>query len=241
MRRITHAAATLTAVPSPPLTPPEGGAPAPARTAGAQRVLDAALDLFSEHGFEGTSLQDIADRLGVTKAAVYYHFRTKDDLLLALVRPAFDDFLALVAASPGPGSSRGARTVDLARYVEVLLRHRRVAGYLSRDATAMTREAVLEQATVVRERVEEMLVGAVDDELGAMWGAALIQALPAALLAAPADASDGWLREELTELGAHLLSGYRRAVRRRGTGDGDAGQSRPSTRDSTSSDSSSSR
>jgi AcrR family transcriptional regulator len=197
-------------------TPPALSAPATAagRSAGSQRVLDAALELFSEHGFEGTSLQDIADRLGVTKAAVYYHFRTKDDLLLALVLPVFHDVLALVAeAASRP--ARSARTLDVGGYVEVLLRHRRVAAYLTRDATAMTRAAVMEQATQVRERTEAMLVGEHPDDLGAVWGAALMQALAGGLLAAPADAPDEWLREELTELGTHLLAGYRKAVRRR--------------------------
>ena len=59
---------------SAPLAASEGHPSLRGRTAGAQRVLDAALDLFSEHGFAGTSLQDIADRLVLTKAAVYYHF-----------------------------------------------------------------------------------------------------------------------------------------------------------------------
>jgi AcrR family transcriptional regulator len=196
---------------APAVPPPSGG-----RSAGAQRVLDAALELFGEHGFEGTSLQDIADRLGVTKAAVYYHFHTKDELLLALIQPAFDDFLALVAeAESRPAASRGGRTVDIGRYVEVLLRHRRVTAWLTRDATAITRTAVLEQATQVRERTEAMLVGPHSDALGAVWGSALMQALPGAMMAAPADASDEWLREELTELATHLLAGYRKAVRRR--------------------------
>ena len=43
-----------------------------------------ALDLFTEQGFDGTSLREIAERLGVTKAALYYHFESKDDILLAL-------------------------------------------------------------------------------------------------------------------------------------------------------------
>jgi AcrR family transcriptional regulator len=49
-----------------------------------QRILDAALDLFTEKGFDGTSLREIAQRLGVTKAALYYHFASKDDILMAL-------------------------------------------------------------------------------------------------------------------------------------------------------------
>ena len=48
------------------------------------RILDAALDLFVEHGFDGTSLREIAERLGFTKAALYYYFTSKDDILMAL-------------------------------------------------------------------------------------------------------------------------------------------------------------
>ncbi|HEY6472635.1 MAG TPA: TetR family transcriptional regulator [Acidimicrobiales bacterium] len=48
------------------------------------RILDVALELFTEQGFDGTSLREIAERLGVTKAALYYHFESKDDILLAL-------------------------------------------------------------------------------------------------------------------------------------------------------------
>jgi AcrR family transcriptional regulator len=49
-----------------------------------ERILDVALDLFTEKGFDGTSLREIADKLGVTKAALYYHFASKDDILMAL-------------------------------------------------------------------------------------------------------------------------------------------------------------
>jgi AcrR family transcriptional regulator len=49
-----------------------------------ERILDVALDLFTEQGFDGTSLRQIAEQLGVTKAALYYHFTSKDDILMAL-------------------------------------------------------------------------------------------------------------------------------------------------------------
>lgn len=48
------------------------------------RILDTALKLFTEKGFDATTLQEIADRLGFTKAAIYYHFRSKEDILMAL-------------------------------------------------------------------------------------------------------------------------------------------------------------
>lgn len=48
------------------------------------RILDVALELFTELGYEKTSLRQIADRLGVSKAALYYHFERKEDILLEL-------------------------------------------------------------------------------------------------------------------------------------------------------------
>jgi AcrR family transcriptional regulator len=49
-----------------------------------QRILDVALNLFTEKGYDGTSLREIAEELRVTKAALYYHFESKEDILLAL-------------------------------------------------------------------------------------------------------------------------------------------------------------
>lgn len=49
-----------------------------------ERILEIALDLFSEQGYDKTSLRDIAERLGTTKAALYYHFARKEDILMEL-------------------------------------------------------------------------------------------------------------------------------------------------------------
>jgi AcrR family transcriptional regulator len=49
-----------------------------------ERILDIALDLFTEQGYEKTSLRQIAERLGFSKAAIYYHFASKEDILMAL-------------------------------------------------------------------------------------------------------------------------------------------------------------
>jgi AcrR family transcriptional regulator len=54
------------------------------RTDMRERILDVALELFNEQGYDATSLREIAERLGVTKAALYYHFKSKSDILLAL-------------------------------------------------------------------------------------------------------------------------------------------------------------
>ena|ERR1700761_922496 len=49
-----------------------------------ERILDIALELFIERGYDKTSIRDIAERLGTTKAALYYHFKSKADILLEL-------------------------------------------------------------------------------------------------------------------------------------------------------------
>lgn len=53
-------------------------------------ILHTARRLFAEHGYDGTSLQQIADNMGVTKANVYYYFHTKEALLQTLFEPFLD-------------------------------------------------------------------------------------------------------------------------------------------------------
>jgi len=55
-----------------------------------ERILDTALDLFIEQGYDKTSLREIAERVGVTKAALYYHFASKDQIFRTLVEPLLD-------------------------------------------------------------------------------------------------------------------------------------------------------
>src|SRR5215475_13717231 len=66
-------------------SPARGEAPARRRARGEaprgdtrERIQSIALELFAEQGYEKTSLREIAERLGVTKAALYYHFRSKE-------------------------------------------------------------------------------------------------------------------------------------------------------------------
>ncbi len=61
-----------------------GGAGRQRRGDTRQRIQDVALRLFAERGYEKTSLREIAEELEVTKAALYYHFKTKEDILISL-------------------------------------------------------------------------------------------------------------------------------------------------------------
>ena len=66
------------------LTSPDAPPHVDAKVDTRERILDVALDLFTEQGYDGTSLRQIAEQLGVTKAALYYHFESKEDILRAL-------------------------------------------------------------------------------------------------------------------------------------------------------------
>ncbi|WP_031081056.1 TetR/AcrR family transcriptional regulator [Streptomyces sp. NRRL WC-3549] len=97
-----------------------GSTPQPRRGNTRQRIQDVALELFAEQGYEKTSLREIAERLDVTKAALYYHFKTKEDILNGIFedlnRPV-EELLAWGAEQP--------RTLEtkkeiLVRYSEAL-------------------------------------------------------------------------------------------------------------------------
>src|SRR3954466_16382497 len=63
------------------------------------RLIDVAVDLFTRYSFAGTSLQMIADELGFTKAAIYHHFRTREQLLDAVVEPILDRLRVIIDAA----------------------------------------------------------------------------------------------------------------------------------------------
>lgn len=78
------------------------------RTDTRQQIRAVALELFAEQGYEKTSLREIAERLGVTKAAVYYHYRTKEEILSSLLDEhlaGMDELVEWAEAQP-PGRER---------------------------------------------------------------------------------------------------------------------------------------
>lgn len=109
-----------------------------------QRILDAALELFTVQGFAATSTRELSERLGFTKAALYYHFRTKDELLQALVEPVVAQLVALLRPFPsdGPRLGEAERNGLLAAYLDVVVEHRRLLGVLVQDPSASVRPAL---------------------------------------------------------------------------------------------------
>jgi len=86
-----------------------------------QSVLQVAVVLFNERGYDGTSMDDLARRLGISKSAIYHHVSSKDELLRLAVNHALDglfDVVGEIEALPGPAIDRLERLVR--RSVEVL-------------------------------------------------------------------------------------------------------------------------
>jgi AcrR family transcriptional regulator len=89
------------------------------RTDTRDRILEVAARLFSERGFAGTSIRDIADALGVTKAALYYHFPSKDAILGELVAQPLAAVRA-VLEEPHRLTDRAGREVFIRKAVDAL-------------------------------------------------------------------------------------------------------------------------
>jgi AcrR family transcriptional regulator len=121
------------------------------------RVLQVALELFAEQGFAATSTRELSERLGFTKAALYYYFRTKDDLLAALVQPVLDDLTAFVATSVLRPSTSARRDL-LAAYIEISSNHLDLLRVLTQDPSITNRPASTTHAALFA-RMLELLAG----------------------------------------------------------------------------------
>lgn len=84
-----------------------------------QRILEVALELFHEQGYSGTSIRDIAQRMAITKAAVYYHFPSKESLLAELLSPAMTR-VSRVLAEAGEATTPKQRRALVTALVDVV-------------------------------------------------------------------------------------------------------------------------
>lgn len=149
-----------------------------------QRILDVALELFAAKGYAGTSVRDLAEGLGVTKAAITYHFAKKEDILRELVnRPgdSFDDVLRR-------HESRPVAVIDLfVEVLEVLVAQPVQFHALAMDPSVQQLCNLHDRAASQRRRLVQLIAGPepeADDLLrarvavGTLYGAAL-EAAPA--------------------------------------------------------------
>jgi AcrR family transcriptional regulator len=123
-----------------------------------QQILDTAQRLFTELGYDATSLQKIADEMGLTKAAVYYHFRAKTDILHAAMLPGIQRLESLLDEAAAMRGRR-ARIEHLVNgFVDFLVQHRHYAVMASTDPAAK-RDKLDDQSTMMRRRALTLLFG----------------------------------------------------------------------------------
>jgi AcrR family transcriptional regulator len=103
------------------------------------RIQEVALELFTEQGYEATSLRQIAERLGVTKAALYYHFKTKDDIVASFLEDRIDGLEELVTWAKGRPATIETRREFVRRYADMLERGRMkdILRFFERNQTSM--------------------------------------------------------------------------------------------------------
>ncbi|OIJ96783.1 TetR family transcriptional regulator [Streptomyces sp. MUSC 14] len=85
-----------------------------------QRIQDVALELFAEQGYEKTSLREIAERLDVTKAALYYHFKTKEEIIVSLFEDLTKPMAELIEWGRGQPSTLDTKREIIRRYSAAL-------------------------------------------------------------------------------------------------------------------------
>ncbi len=145
-----------------------------------QRIVDTALALFSSQGYDATSLQDIADALGLTKAAVYYHFRSKAEILAAVAEPTMEAITLIVEAAARLRTRRARIDALVEGFVDVMLDQRATMNVLNNDPVMHSQ--VKKDATdiaALQNRVIEMIYGdhpTVDQRLAIFAVAGIVDA-----------------------------------------------------------------
>ena len=151
-------------------------------TAPQTRIIEAALVLFAEHGVSGTSLQMIADAIGVTKAAVYQQYNTKDEIILAVaqvVLARLDE--AATAAEAQPSRSR-ARDVLIAGMIDLAVESRRMASVLQQDPVMLRFLDAHKPFRRVMGRVNRVMMGGSSDPQARARAALLIAGIAGAVI-----------------------------------------------------------
>jgi AcrR family transcriptional regulator len=170
------------------------------------RVIAAALDLFGRYGVGGTSLQMIADEIGVTKAAVYHQYQTKDEIVLAAAETELTLLEGVVERAEAERSARRARDAAVAGIVDLSIDRRRTVGTILSDPVIVDFFADHEQFRDVMHRLRHLLMG---DDVGpeatlrmVMLVAAISGAVSSPLVV---DLDDATLRAELLRLARRFL------------------------------------
>ncbi|MGW0162836.1 TetR/AcrR family transcriptional regulator [Mycobacterium sp. NPDC003323] len=175
-------------------------------SAAQRRVIDAALDLFGTHGVSGTSLQMIADAVGVTKAAVYHQFKSKDEVVIAVAETELAALQDAVDAAEAEPDRVSARDVLLTRVVDLAVTRRQLTGVLQFDPVVVRLLAEHQPFAAFIERLYQVLLGEGAGVEARVNAAVMSGALSAAVMhPLVTDVDDATLRSQILKVTRRIL------------------------------------
>jgi AcrR family transcriptional regulator len=129
-----------------------------------ERILETALDLFSERGYQASSMREIASRLKITKATVFYHFPSKAVLLATLCEPLTEDLEEVIGAASEAADPEAADPVRVRRVLiegtlDAYIRNRRVLRLLLNDLTLLAHDHAFRRLVAQVRRIHELFTG----------------------------------------------------------------------------------
>jgi len=132
-----------------------------------ERILEEAVKLIYERGFTGTTLDDIAAELGVTKPFIYTHFRSKTELLAALCKPTIELSLNAVAnAAKRSGSPTERLRCAMVDFTQVVLsRQANIAIYFREEKSL--EPAALAEINALRKKFDRVLSNLLNEGVAA--------------------------------------------------------------------------
>jgi AcrR family transcriptional regulator len=186
-----------------------------------QRLLDVAEKLISQRGFGGTSLQMIADELGITKAAIYYHFRTRDQLLITLMEPMLHEIRRVVEIAESQRTPRSQMDAMVQGFARFVARNHSLAAVMVFDPDV---HRILQSQPNWGDLIGRqlaLLTQLDSGPTGVIKATALMTGLAGAATGAPLDIDEDALIQELCEIGRRIL-GLRPPRRQTATRNSDA-------------------
>lgn len=155
-----------------------------------QEILATALDLFLAQGYDATSLREIAERLEISKAALYYHFPAKEQLVVELTRGLLNDLADLLATARAERDTdrRTCRSALLSAYLDLLIEHHQVTDLLTRNPATQNHPDVGLRARNLIEALTAELAGPDAEAEDKLRVACAIGAVSSVVRLPPADA-----------------------------------------------------
>lgn len=122
-----------------------------------ERIQEVARELFLQRGVQRTSLQDIADRLGITKPALYYHFSSREDLVRSILVPLINEGEQFVADHECRSDTDVRELLE--GYFDLHYRHRRDLVLLLTELSTLIDLQLIDTVLAWRGRLAELVFG----------------------------------------------------------------------------------